>query len=329
MEAFERTGPVKVVVVEPGYASYAAESEVLTPLGVQITALDWQGDRQTLLRGVADADLIMLRDTAVDAALFDAAPRLRGLVRYGVGLDKIDLDAARERRIKVANVPDYGADIEVADHTLALFLAVRRRIVTRDSAVRKGAWEVGQTEPLQRIAGATLGLVGYGRIARAVHKRFAVFGVDRVLVHDPFLDEQGAAAAGVIRVTLEDLVEAVEILSFHAPGRSDLRPTLSAELIARLRPGVVILNTARGSHIDEAALSSAILSGRVAGAGLDVFQREPPDRDNPLFELPHLVVSDHTAWYSEQSVQQIQQLAAAEAYRILTGRIPLNWVNPW
>ena len=112
-------------------------------------------------------------------------------------------------------------------------------------------------------------------------------------------------------------------------GDGENGPTLTAELFARLRPGVVILNTARGSHIDEAALRSAILSGRVAGAGLDVFQREPPDRDNPLFDLPQVVVSDHTAWYSEQSVRQIQQLAAAEAHRILTGKIPLNWVNPW
>ncbi len=329
MDASGKISSAKVLIVEPGYASYAVESEILSPLGAQITALDWQGDRRKLLQGVADADLIMLRDTVVDAGLFDAAPRLRGLVRYGVGLDKIDLAAARERGIKVANVPDYGADMEVADHTLALFLAVRRRIVTRDAAVRNGAWEVGQKEPMQRIAGATLGLVGYGRIARAVHRRFAAFGVDRVLVHDPFLDDQTAAAAGVTRVTLEDLAEAADILSFHAPGRSDLRPTLNADLIARLRPGTVILNTARGSHIDEVALRQAILSGHVAGAGLDVFQQEPPGRNNPLFDLPQVIVSDHTAWYSEQSVRQIQQLAAAEAHRILTGKSPLNWVNPW
>lgn len=323
------TAALSVVIVEPGYASYALETEMLAPLGAHVSALDWQSDRRRLLDGVAGADLIMLRDTVVDAALLDAAPRLRGLVRYGVGLDKIDLDAARDRRIMVANVPDYGADIEVADHTLALFLAVRRRIVTRDPAVRNGAWEVGQKEPMQRIAGATLGLVGYGRIARAVHRRFTAFGVERVVVHDPFLDERTARAAGVIAVSLEELAGEADVLSFHAPGRADLRPTLDAGLIGRLRPGVVILNTARGSLIDEAALHQAILSGRVAGAGLDVFRSEPPGRHNPLFALPQVVVSDHTGWYSEQSVRQIQQLATAEAQRILSGRPPVNWVNQW
>lgn len=323
------TTAFNIVVVEPGYANYQVERDVLGPIGGQVTALDWQGDRAKLHAGIADADLIMLRDTVVDASVFDAAPRLKGLVRYGVGLDKIDLEAARERRIMIANVPDYGADIEVADHTLALFLAVRRRIVSRDRDVRAGAWEVGQTEPMQRISGATLGLIGYGRIARAAHRRFAAFGVSEVIVHDPWLTPEAAEAVGVRLATLDELVAQSDIVSLHAPGSADGTPTLNAERLARIKPGAVIVNTARGSHIDEAALITALQSGRVAGAGLDVFRSEPPGPENPLFAMPQVVVSDHTGWYSEQSVHQIQSLATAEALRILTGEKPVNWVNPW
>ncbi len=320
---------LKAVVVEPGYASYELERDVLGPIGVKLDILDWQGDRQRLHAGIADTDLILLRDTSVDAQMLDAAPRLKGLVRYGVGLDKIDLEAATTRKIVVANVPDYGADIEVADHTLALFLAVRRRIVTRDHVVRAGAWDVGQKEPITRIAGSTLGLIGYGRIARAVHKRFKAFGVDHVQVHDPYLSAAEALASGVSSLPLEDLVAQSDIISIHATGRPDNTPTLTANILSRVKPGAVIINTARGSHIDEPALAAAITAGGIAGAGLDVFRQEPPSQDNPLFALPQVVVSDHTGWYSEQSVRQIQSLATAEALRILTGQKPVNWVNPW
>ncbi|MDI6025212.1 C-terminal binding protein [Corticibacterium sp. UT-5YL-CI-8] len=323
------TTAFNVVVIEPGYANYDMERRALEPVGASISALDWQGDRQKLYAGVADADIIMLRDTFVDASVLDAARRLKGLVRYGVGLDRIDLDAARARRIMVANVPDYGADIEVADHTLALFLAVRRRIVTRDKMVRNGAWEVGQKEPMIRIAGSTLGLIGYGRIARAVHRRFAAFGVEDVLVHDPYLSSDDAAGAGVKAVPLGDLVEQSDIVSLHAPGSPANRPTLDAGLIARMRAGAIVLNTARGTHIDEDALGAAIGAGKLAGAGLDVFCQEPPGANHPLFSFDQVVVSDHTGWYSEQSVRQIQSLASEEALRMLSGKKPNNWVNRW
>lgn len=318
-----------IVIIEPGYASYEIEEALLGPLGAKLKPLDWQNDRQKLMDGVQGADLLMLRDTRIDRELLASVSGLKGVVRYGVGVDKIDLVAARELGIPVANVPDYGAEIEVADHTLALFLAVRRRTVTRDRDVRQGAWEVGQKEPMRRISGSVLGLIGYGRIGRAVARRFAAFGVTDVVVHDPFLSADAAAKAGVRLVSLPELAASADIVSLHAPGSADGAPTIDAAFIAAMRPGAMLVNTARGTHIDEAALIKALVDGKIAGAGLDVFRNEPPSSDNPLFALPNVVVSDHTGWYSEESVRQIQLLATGEAKRMLTGERPENWVNPW
>ena len=318
----------KAIVIAPGYADHSVEAQLLAPLGVKVEILHW-ADRQELLSGLADAVMIFVRDTALDAETIAACGKARGIVRYGVGIDRIDLDAATSQGIKVANIPDYGADIEVADHTLALYLALQRRIPTHDQAVRLGGWGIGQAEPIGRIAGKTLGLIGYGRIARAVHQRFAAFGIEQVVVHDPYLTAAAASAAGVSSVSLLELAGKADIVSIHAPVADPDRPMIDAEFIAAMRSGAVLLNTARGAHVDEIALAEALRDGRLQGAGLDVFRSEPPGRDNPLLGLTNVVLSDHAGWYSEATVAQLQRSAGAAAVRILSGQAPDNWVNPW
>jgi D-3-phosphoglycerate dehydrogenase len=321
--------PDYALVVEPGYRDHAIERDLLAGVGVELGSLPRDLAPEERFSRLAEAAVIFVRDTRFDAADIALCRRAKGIVRYGVGVDGIDLDAARRHGIAVANIPDYGADIEVADHTLALFLAVARRTTTRDASVRKGIWGVGQAEPMRRIAGQTLGLFGYGRIGRATHRRFAAFGVGNVLVCDPYLSQEQAGAAGVRLVDAAMLTSESDIVSIHAPGRHDGQPILSRDLIMTLRTHAIVINTARGNNIDESALAEALAAGRLAGAGLDVLVQEPPRPDNPLLALPQVVLSDHTGWYSEATVASLQRQAGEEAVRIVSGERPRNWVNPW
>jgi D-3-phosphoglycerate dehydrogenase / 2-oxoglutarate reductase len=179
-----------VGITEPGYADYSVETRILAPLGAEVRILRWGGDRSLLLDMLSEVDIVMVRDLPVLDA--EAIGRIRengGIVRYGVGVDTIDLEAAKRRGIKVANVPDYGAGIEVSDHAAALTLALVQRIVTRDQQVKNVHWNIAQKEPIYRIAGSTLGLFGLGKIARAYLERMRAFGIGEVLVNDPYITD--------------------------------------------------------------------------------------------------------------------------------------------
>ena len=312
-----------VIVVGPGYDHYRTEEAVLRPYGVApIARID--PDDPAFETHLGRADAILVRDTPITAATIEGAPRLRVIARYGIGVDNVDLEAARARRVFVANVPDYGAE-DVSDHALALYLALQRRVVTRDRAVRQGAWNVGQAEPMQRTGTLRFGLIGYGRIARAFHRKIVALGVHEVLVHDPVLEE---APTGTALAELATIASDCDVVSLHAPLTEATRHLVDSDFLARMRPGAILLNTARGGLVDEAALVEAVQGGRIR-AGLDVFQVEPPAADHPLFALDGVVLSDHTAWYSETSVHELQSGAAREIARVFAGEPPISWVNPW
>jgi len=312
-----------VVVVGHGYDDYQTEAAILRPHGVGAIA-QVAPDAHDLAHHLARAVAILVRETPIRAEHIAAAPHLKVIVRYGIGVDNIDLAAARERRVFVANVPEYGIE-DVSDHALALYLAVQRRIVTRDRAVRAGAWNVGQAEPMQRSANVRFGLVGYGRIARALHRKLSALGARHVLIHDPALQH---APEGASLVGLHELAHASDVVSLHAPLTPATRSLIDADFLARLRPGAILINTARGGLVDEPALIEALRQGRLR-AGLDVYASEPPSPDHPLFGLDNVVLSDHTGWYSEASVEELQRGAAEEIARVLSGVPPVSWLNPW
>lgn len=315
----------KAVIVLPGYADHSLETTALAPHGLTVEVLDWQGDRGRLAKGLSQSEIIFVRDTVLDATVIAAMSRARGIVRYGVGVDTIDLDAARARGIVVARVPSYGAEIEVADHTLALFLAVRRRIVSRDRDVRAGAWQVGQAEPIARIAGSTVGLIGFGRIGQAVVQRLRAFGISRFLIHDPFL-QPNQLPADARAVDLPTLAAGSDLITLHAPATARNRHVINAAFLSRVRRGTIIVNTGRGPLVDETALAEALADGRVLGAGIDVFETEPPE-NSPLLAAPNVVLSDHTAWYSEATVEALQRGAVEQAIQILTSGTASERVN--
>ncbi len=314
----------RVVALDDGYTSYDQEIALLAPVGAGFELRPCAGSESKAIQAVQGADIVLVRESPVSRAVIDAMDRCKGVVRYGIGLDNIDLDAARRRGIAVANVPDYGIE-EVSTHAAALLLAVARQILRRDGEVRSGRWSSAPSHPMYRLRGRTLGLIGYGRIARQVHEKLAGFGFTRVLAHDPAADlPDSVTAAGIEQVCAES-----DVISLHAPLTPQTRHLVNAQRLALMKPNAILVNTARGGLVDLDALHDALRDGRILGAGLDVFEAEPPDTRHPLFGLRNVVVSDHIGWYSEEAMRELQRKAAQEAVRMLSGQPPKHWVNAW
>ena len=317
-----------IAVLEPGYADYRQEESILAGHGVRIAAIGSGDDAIPNLSRINPL-AIMVRERPVTAAVMDACPDLKVIVRYGVGVDNVDIAHATERRIYVANVPDYGADIEVSEHALALYLAVQRRVLSRDREVREGKWGIGQRAIIPSRENAVLGLIGCGRIGIATARKFRAIGFERVIAFDPYLQPETAARESIELVDLDALCEIADVVSLHAPLTEQTRHILNAERLALLKPTTILVNVSRGGLVDEAALAETLEAGRILGAGIDVFETEPIRANNPLLSSPNTVLSDHAAWYSERSVRTLQAKAAEEVARVLKGDTPANWLNKW
>jgi D-3-phosphoglycerate dehydrogenase len=258
----------------------------------------------------------------------DVTRAMRGcriIARYGIGLDTIDIDAATETGILVSNVPDYCID-EVSDHALALILALGRGVARLDRAVRDGSWSPMDAAPLHRLRGRTLGLVGFGRIARALAEKASVLGL-RVVAHDPFVPDEAVAAAGVEPVDRATLLASADIVSLHVPLTDDTFHLIGETELASMRDSAVLVNTSRGGLVDLAALRSALGAGRLGGAALDVLEVEPPAPDDPLLARDDVIVTPHAGFYSEESVAELQRKATEQVIAALAGRLPPYAVN--
>ena len=317
----------KIVVIEPGYLNYSAEENILQDWDPQFVVVPANASLEEKLRQVSNADAIMVREATVSRPMIEAMQQCRVIVRYGVGVDNIDSQAAKEKGIYVANVPDYGSE-DVAEHALALLLAATRRIATRNRDVRDGQWGIGQREPMFRLAGKILGVVGFGRISRCFVQKASGFGFKRILVVDPLLTDEQASQAGVTRVNLDTLCREADFISLHAPLTPDTHHLIGEAELAKMKPSAVLVNTSRGGLIDEQALINALLQKRIFAAGLDVFESEPLSAKSPLLQMDKTLCTDHTAWFTEESVVELQSKAAHEVRRAFEGEHPLNWVNP-
>ena len=317
----------KIVVIEPGYLNYSAEENILQDWDPQFVVVPANASLEEKLRQVSNADAIMVREATVSRPMIEAMQQCRVIVRYGVGVDNIDSQAAKEKGIYVANVPDYGSE-DVAEHALALLLAATRRIATRNRDVRDGQWGIGQREPMFRLAGKILGVVGFGRISRCFVQKASGFGFKRILVVDPLLTDEQASQAGVTRVNLDTLCREADFISLHAPLTPDTHHLIGEAELAKMKPSAVLVTTSRGGLIDEQALINALLQKRIFAAGLDVFESEPLSAKSPLLQMDNTLCTDHTAWFTEESVVELQSKAAHEVRRAFEGEHPLNWVNP-
>lgn len=312
-----------VVALDDGYADYDQEEELLAEVGARFALRPCRQDEAAAQAAVRDADVVLVRESPVNRRVIDAMEHCQAIIRYGIGVDNIDQTAARERSIQVANVPDYGTE-EVSSHAVALALSVARHLGLHDAEVRAGRWSTGVLQPMVRWRGRTLGLVGFGRIARMTLEKLRGFGFGRVLVYDPAAE----LPPGVERVDMDKLCTHADVISLHAPLNNDTRHLINARRLALMRTTAILVNTARGGLVDTDALYQALKERRILGAGLDVFEHEPPGA-HPLLQLDNVIVTNHMGWYSEESMRELQRKTAEEAVRVLRGHPPLHWLNRW
>jgi phosphoglycerate dehydrogenase-like enzyme len=270
---------------------------------------------------LAGIDALMAGGERMGAAQFAAAPKLRVIARTGVGYDLIDLAVASARRVAVTITPGTNEE-SVAEHTLALLLALARRIVSNDRTIHAGGWDRALVVP---VRGLSLGLVGLGRIGRAVATRARAFGM-RVLAFDVVLDDAFARQHGIERLGLDELLASSDVVSLHVPLTDSTRGMVNQDFLARMRPGSYLVNTARGGLVVEADLAAALSCGHVAGAGLDVLNHEPVESGNPLLGLPNVILSPHIAGTDTQSMREMAELAANSIVELYQNRWPAECV---
>jgi len=281
------------------------------------------------------AAIIVFHEITLPADLIAEADCCRLIIRCGVGFDAVDIQAAGARGIPVCNVPDYGVD-EVADHAIGLMLACNRGLLRVERAVRPTLepWDKRAVGSVPRLAGQTLGIVGLGRIGTATALRAQAFKM-RVLACDPYLRSGMEKALGVQRVDLPTLLAESDVVSLHVPLTDETRGLIGAAALTRMKPTALLINTARGAVVDVDALAEALRAGRLAGAGIDVLPGEPPAADLPLIKLwqghngklVNLIITPHTAFYSDQGMEEMRLKAAQEIRRALQGESLRNCVN--
>lgn len=272
-----------------------------------------------LLDGI---DAALASTDAYTRRVFAASPRLKIVSRSGVGFDSIDLAAAAEHGVWVTTTPGTN-EYSVADMTLTLILALARQLIPMANKTAAGGWE----RPFGvELGGRTLGLVGFGRIGRQVAVRARAFGM-AVIVYDVFQDAQAAAEAGARYVSLDELFAAADVISLHAPATPETRDLINTRTIATMKRGALLVNTARGELVNEADLALALREGRLGGAGLDVFKREPPGADNPLLGLPNVIATPHVAGVTQDSAERMASLAVQNILAVLRGERPPYPVN--
>ncbi len=312
-----------VAVTDDRFGSYEIERGVFAGHGIELVVLEGERERRDTLR---EADGVLVNQYRLGGEEIEGLARCRIISRYGTGYDNVDVDAATRRGIWVARVPDYCHE-EVADHALALLLACVRRLPLTDRGVHGGEWNVHAGLKTRRIAGKTLGIVGYGWTGRALHRKVAGLGLGRVLVSDHRLTQGDLADPAGFVVSFAELLRESDFVSLHIPLRAENRHLIDRASIRLMKPGAILVNTSRGPVVDQEALVEALRERRLDSAGLDVFELEPPIADTTLRSLDNAILTDHCAYYSEESLAELKEKAARNVLEVLLGRAPLYPVN--
>ncbi|HWB13839.1 MAG TPA: C-terminal binding protein [Pirellulales bacterium] len=316
---------MKVIVTDYTFPSLDLEAGVLEPLGCELVGMQCKTSAEAAA-AVADADCVVTQFAPIDAGVIGAMRKARAIVRYGIGVDNVDLAAARERGIPVCNVPDFCID-EVADHTLAFILAATRNVVPNCLGVRGGEWRLAvPIEAMRTLRELTVGIVGFGRIGRAVAQRLMPFG-GRLLAHDPGVPGIEVTAAGVAPRQLEALLAESDLITLHCPATAATRRMIDAAAIARMKPGVILVNLARGALVDSAALVDGLQRGHISAAALDVFDPEPIPPGHPLLAMSNVVVAAHVSSASPKAVRRLRETVAHIVACCVRGQPLPNIVN--
>ncbi|HET6161912.1 MAG TPA: C-terminal binding protein [Dongiaceae bacterium] len=320
----------KVVITDYDFGDLEVERSILEPAGIRVVGLQVKSE-QELIPEARSCDAVINQYAQVGAATIAAMERCKVIARYGVGVDIVDVEAATARNILVTNVRDYCTE-EVADHAMALLLALARRLPQYDRASHAGTWHWKSGRPIHRLHGRVIGVVSFGRIGRAIAARGKAFGL-RVIAYDPNVDDAVLAAHGAERADRDAVIAESDYLMMQVPMTPETRHFLGEAELGRMKRGAIIINTGRGPTIDNAALAQALQSGHIAAAGLDDLEEEPAKRrawepaSNPLMALDNVLVTPHSAYYSEESIHMAREVAAQEVLRVLTSKRPHNPVN--
>jgi D-3-phosphoglycerate dehydrogenase / 2-oxoglutarate reductase len=314
-----------VVVTDHLFEHLRIERELLGAAGHELRFDGNVADPDEIVELAGEANAVLNCDVPMPAHVIQRLEHCRVIARYGVGVDTIDIEAATAHGVLVTNVPDYCID-EVSDHALALILSLARGVTRLDRSVRAGAWDMSGAQKTRRLRGRILGLVGFGRIARALAAKASAIGLV-VSAFDPYLPDDEIRAAGAMPQSLSDLLRTADIVSIHVPLTAESRHLIDRARLALMKPDALLVNTSRGSVVDTAALQDALNSGDLAGAGLDVLEIEPPDPLDPLLRREDMVVTPHAAFFSEESVAELQRKAAEQVVAALAGSIPPYALN--
>lgn len=313
----------KILITDYKWESLDIEREILAPLPGELIVSE-TGEEDDLVRLAPEADAILTCWKLVTPKVIDAAPKLRIITRYGVGLDNIAVEHATSLGIPVTYSPTYCLE-EVAEHALSLVFSMMRRVVRFDRAVRGGDYTGVPYKGMRRIAGKTLGLLGYGNIGRTLARKAGAFGLE-ILAHDPLLSELPPEEGRL--VDFQTLLANSDILSLHVPLTPETTGLIGREALESMKEGAFLVNTSRGPVVVLDDLLESLEVGNLAGAALDVYPEEPPDLGHPLFQHPHFIATPHASFYSEESVEELQRLAANQVFQCLSGTKPDNVVNP-
>lgn len=313
-----------VAVADSVFPNLDPARDVLSKAGAELR-MATEPTSEAILQVAQDADGLLVTYAKITADMIRQMKRCRIIARFGIGVDNVDVAAATSAGIVVTRVPDYCID-EVSDHTMALLLALVRKIPFANSRAQAGQWEMSAVIPIYRLRGRVLGLVGFGRISQLVALKAKSFGL-KMVTYDPYIPASITTNAGVENIAFSELVKVSDYVSIHTPLVQETNHLFNADVFRQLKPTAYLINTARGPIVDETALAHALDERQLAGAALDVLSQEPPT-DSPLFGRDNVILTPHMSFYSVESLVELQTKAAEEVVGVLGGQAPRNLVNP-
>lgn len=316
----------KVVLTDYEYDSLQIEEEIITAAGAEFIVAQCKGSSDAdIITAVRDADALLVQYADISRQVMENMPFCKGIVRYGVGVDSIDLAAASELGIKVCNVPDYGLQ-EVADHTVALILNCLRKITYQDREIHNNIWDYKCARPIRRLENQVVGLFGFGNIAQIAARKLKCLGF-QVIAYDPYVHRITFQNNEVLPVSFDALLEKSDFISIHTPLSEETKNTFNKEAFHHMKSTAYLINTSRGGLIDESDLITALRNKTIAGAGLDVVSQEPISSENELLKLTNVTLTPHSAFYSQESEYSLKTQAAEEIVRIIQNKPPFHQVN--
>ncbi len=314
-----------VVVTDSRFSSYDIEKEVFANIAAELVVFKNSLD-EGWAEAVQQADALLVNQTQITKEIIDSLENCKVISRYGIGYDNVDVSAASSKGIPVCNVPDYCVD-ETAEHALALMFSCLRRVTTIDSLVRSGGWNSNTELEVLKLRGKTLGIIGLGTIGREFARRCGSLGFSRILYTNQSGSQPEDIPQSAELTSLDTLLQSADIISVHLPLTEETKGLLGKKEIDSMKPNAILINTARGGIVDENALGSALADRRIFAAGLDVYADEPISPDSPLLALHNVVLTDHVAYYSEESLRELKSQTAKNAAAVLSGKAPVNKVN--